>query len=139
MIFEGPMMINWGDWRFKTHPTIDDGDLYNEMMPSIDRFNLWVKADIHVVEVPNWVFVKSFTHGCYLAGLGPEANLGPAMDSMLTAVETQYRDNPKYRLHYVTAREAYNIVKAAEAGLMGNPNEYRDYVIKPYAYRASTQ
>ena len=139
MIFEGPMMINWGDWRFKTHPTIDDGDLYNEMMPSIDRFNLWVKADIHVVEVPNWVFVKSFTHGCYLAGLGPEANLGPAMDSMLTAVEAKYRDNPKYRLHYVTAREAYNIVKAAEAGMTGNPNDYRDYVIKPYAYRASTQ
>jgi len=139
MIFEGPLMINWHDWRFKTHPTIDDGDLYNEMMPSIDRFNLWVDANISVVNGPNWVFVKSFTHGCYLAGAGPEANLGPSMDSTLTAVEAQYRDNPRYRLHYVTAREAYNIVKAAEAGKTGNPNDYRDFVIKPYTYAAPAQ
>lgn len=139
MIFEGPLMINWRDWRFKTHPTIDDGDLYGEMMPSIDRFNLWVSANIGVVNGPDWVFVKSFTHGCLLAGAGPEANLGPSMDSMLTAVEAQYRDNPKYRLHYVSAREAYNMVKAAEAGMSGNANEYRDFVIKPYAYSAAAK
>lgn len=31
-------------------------------------------------------------------------------------------------------RETYNSIKAAEAGLKGNPNEYRDYIIKPYLY-----
>lgn len=38
----------------------------------------------------------------------------------------------KYILHYVTAREADNIIKAAGAGLQGHPNEYRDLIIKPY-------
>src|SRR5262249_32297077 len=38
-------------------------------------------------------------------------------------------------LHFVTAREAYNIVKAAEAGHSGNPNDYRDYLIPPPANR----
>jgi hypothetical protein len=35
----------------------------------------------------------------------------------------------------VTAREAYNIVKAAEAGKSGNPNDYRDFEIAPPANR----
>jgi hypothetical protein len=38
-------------------------------------------------------------------------------------------------LHYVTAREAYNLVKAAEAGCTGDPEQYRDYLIPPYANR----
>ncbi len=38
-------------------------------------------------------------------------------------------------LHYVTAREAYNIVKAAEAGKSGDPNDYRDFEIPPPANR----
>jgi len=134
MILEGPLMINWHDWRFRTHPTIDDGNLYREIMPSIDRFDLWLSANIHVIDGPNWIFVRPFTHGCDLSGAGPEANLGPSMDSMLTSVEAKYRDNHRYRLHYVTAREAYNIVKAAEAGMTGDPNDYRDFVIKPYLY-----
>jgi len=32
-----------------------------------------------------------------------------------------------YVLHYVTAREMYNIAKAAEAGLAGDPGRYRDF------------
>ena len=27
------------------------------------------------------------------------------------------------------------LIKAAEAGLTGNPGAYRDYVLQPYAYR----
>jgi hypothetical protein len=38
-------------------------------------------------------------------------------------------------LHYVTAREAYNIAKAAEAGHAGDPNDFRDFVIPPPANR----
>lgn len=136
MMFTGPMMINWSDWRFRTHPTIDDGDLYADMLPDIDRFDLWLKADVHITDGPNWVFVRPHTHGCNPFG-GIEANLGPAMDRMLTEVEEKYRDNDKYRLHYMTAREAYNVAKAAEAGKSGNPDDYRDYIIKPYLYRVN--
>jgi hypothetical protein len=35
----------------------------------------------------------------------------------------------------MTAREVYNCIKAAEKGLKGNPNEYRDYILKPYLYK----
>jgi hypothetical protein len=42
----------------------------------------------------------------------------------------------KISLHYVTAREAYNIVKAAEDGKGGNPEAYRNYRIPPPLVRA---
>jgi hypothetical protein len=128
------MMINWGDWRFKTHPTIDDGDIYADMLPAIDRFNIWVKANIHVKGRPNWIFVRTLTHGAAEKYRAVEANLGEDMDKMLTAAEKEYKNGDKFRLHYMTTREAYNAIKAAEAGYDGNPNDYRDFIIKPYDY-----
>ena len=49
-------------------------------------------------------------------------------------METQW-NRPPFRLHYVTAREAYNIAKAAEQGHSGDPNDFRDYVIPQPANR----
>jgi len=135
MIMEGPLIIDWSDWRFKTHPTVEDGNLYWEIPTSLHRFELWLKANIHVKGKPDWVFVRPFTHGAYLdRGSAYDNILGDNIDQMLTEVESKYNDGVKYRLHYMTAREAFNVVRAAEAGLGGNPNNYRDFVIKPYLY-----
>jgi hypothetical protein len=71
-----------------------------------------------------------FTHGIQ----NQSAILGPGMEAMLAAMVERW-NRPPFRLHFVTAREAYNIVKAAEAGLSGNPNEYRDYESPPPANR----
>jgi hypothetical protein len=54
------------------------------------------------------------------------------MDEAFSYLEKKYNDGSRYALHYVSAREAYNIAKAAEDGKVGNPNAYRDYIIKPY-------
>ena len=43
----------------------------------------------------------------------------------------RYNDGEKWLLHYVTAREMYNIVRAAEDGHSGNPGDYRDYEVLP--------
>ncbi len=136
MLMEGPLMIDWSDWRFKTHPTIDDGNLYWEIPTTFHRFELWLKANIHVAGRENWIFVRPFTHGASLGHKDAYDNiLGSNIDKMLAEVEAKYRDNPKYRLHYMTAREAYNVIKAAEAGYDGNPNDYRNFILKPYLYR----
>jgi hypothetical protein len=34
-------------------------------------------------------------------------------------------------VHYVTAREMFNVARAAMDGKTGNPNSYFDYVIPP--------
>ena len=57
--------------------------------------------------------------------------LGEAAEKMRDYLEDKYNDGVDYVLHYVTAREAYNIAKAAEAGKSGNPNDYRDFIIPP--------
>ncbi|MBU0984395.1 MAG: hypothetical protein KKA42_11030, partial [candidate division Zixibacteria bacterium] len=134
----GPMMIDWTDWRFKTHPTIEDGCLYYEIPTTLHRFEVWLKAWIHVEGQPNWVFVRPFTHGATLKGDGFDNILGKNIDQMLTDVEAKYNDGKKYRIHYMTTREAYNVMKAAEAGHNGNPNDYRDFMIQPYLYQPKT-
>ncbi len=42
----------------------------------------------------------------------------------------QYCKNKELSLHFVTARETYNIIKAAEKGEKGDPELYRNYVIQ---------
>ena len=126
MIFQGPMTINWLDWRHKWHPTIEDGDI-NEY-PTHDnpkRIDAWIRQGIHVKGRPEWQFVKVFCHGAQ----DHKSVVSDTTDRMFSYLETRYNDGKKYRLHYVSAREAYNIVKAAEANKMGNPNDYRDFII----------
>ena len=53
-------------------------------------------------------------------------------------METKYNDGCNYILHYVTARELYNIIKAIEEGEPGtNPEEYRNYRIQSPIYNSS--
>lgn len=68
-----------------------------------------------------------------------ETLLGAPADAMFSHLERHYNDGQRYVLHYVNARELYNIVKAAEHGRTGNPADYRDYLLpRPAASRAAT-
>ena len=55
--------------------------------------------------------------------------LGPPTVQMYEYLASKYNDGIQYVMHFVSAREMYNIIKAAEAGETGNPNDYRDYVL----------
>lgn len=128
MIFQGLIIIR---------PFVNSKLLYIERsniqvseLPSPTRADNWIKNGIKLKGKPDWIFVKLHMHGAH----HPEAVLGKEMDQTLSYLENHYNDAKKYVLHYVTSREGYNIVKAAEAGLQGNPNIYRDYLIKPYKY-----
>jgi hypothetical protein len=54
---------------------------------------------------------------------------------MCDYLESKYNDGENYVLHYVSAREMYNIAKAAEAGESGNPHQFRDYLVKAPSYK----
>jgi hypothetical protein len=124
MIFQGPTAINWRDG------CIDDGSVENTSPPHPRRLGPWLSAHVHVRGRPEWVFIKLCTH----AMQNRASFLGPSNDAVFTAMETWW-NRPPFRLHYVTAREAYNIVKAAEAGEAGDPNDFRDYEVAPPANR----
>ncbi len=124
MIFQGPAGI---DWR---HGCFEDGALENTSPPHPRRMASWLSGNVHVPGRPEWIFVKLYTH----AMQSRASFLSADNDALFTAMETWW-NRPPFRLHYVTAREAYNIVKAAEAGQCGDPNDYRDFEIPPPANR----
>ena len=127
LLIEGPSVVSHRGLR----PIYDHGDVTMVDLPTPQRVDAWIRTGVHVQGRPEWVFVKIFTHGAILGDY--DAVLGSWADQMHTYLETHYNDGRRYVLHYVTAREAYNIAKAAEAGKRGNPNLYRDFVIPPYA------
>lgn len=106
---------------------IENGAITGEDPPSAERVATWVNQGIHIQGRPEWVFVKVHTHGAIektadsLLGEG-----GRALHSALREVMTNGDS-----LHYVTAREMFNVARAAMDGKLGNPNAYFDYIVKP--------
>jgi hypothetical protein len=129
MIVQGPLGLNWRNRRFGIMPRIENADVRQACPPTPDRVDTWVNTGVHVEGRPEWVFVKIHTHGTQERDM--DTLLGDAAHRMHRHLEHTYNDGKRYVLHYVTAREVYNIIKAAEAGLIGNPHDYRDYELPP--------
>jgi hypothetical protein len=119
MIFQGPLALAFSRRLFEY------GDIASDYPPSPSRVDSWVKARVRVKGRPDWLFVKIYTHGIQ----DRNAVLGEKMDAALSYLEETY-GRGRYRLHYVTAREAFNIVRAAEDGLHGDPDLYRDHEVR---------
>ena len=71
---------------------------------------------------------KLHTHGAYEKNM--PILLGNDIETMFSYLDEHYNDNKLYSLHYVTAREMYNIIKAAEDGNVGDPGKFKDYCLK---------
>lgn len=115
LMFQGPLSFHW-DLSFEY------GALESYALPSLKRIKHWLDSHIHVEHKPEWSFVKLYSHGIQSPDI-VKHHLGPMLDQL--KIETESRG---IKLHYVSAREAYNIVRAAEAGLTGDPEQYRDYI-----------
>jgi hypothetical protein len=132
MIIQGPLGLNWKWRKFGIFPRIEDAEVHRVAPPTPYRIDLWIRAHVHIKGRPEWCFVKIHTHGAQEEDM--DILLGKAVDGMYSYLEHNYNDGSRYVLHYVTAREMYNIVKAAEDGHAGNPNDYRDYALQPPSY-----
>ncbi|MCE7032679.1 right-handed parallel beta-helix repeat-containing protein [Lysobacter sp. GX 14042] len=135
MIIQGPLGLRWKSRKFGLIPRIENADVRAVAPPSRDRIDAWVDTGIHVEGRPEWIFVKIHTHGAEDADM--DTLLGPAMDQAFTYLESRYNDGRDWKLHYVSAREMYNIAKAAAAGKAGEPGLWRDYCIPRPGYAAA--
>ncbi len=120
LIFEGPLGFDFG------RMALEYGAVEDYALPTRRRAERWIDTGIHVRGRPEWVFVKVYSHGAQSA----EAILGGGMDRMLDDLRSVCAER-RMTLHFMTAREAYNVVKAAEAGLSGDPGAWRDYRLPP--------
>uniref|UniRef100_Q02BK8 Polysaccharide deacetylase n=1 Tax=Solibacter usitatus (strain Ellin6076) TaxID=234267 RepID=Q02BK8_SOLUE len=131
MIFQGPLLLV-PSWRATLFIGIDDGNIHPAAPVGPDRVDTWIRSRIHVKGRPDWQFIKVHGHGAESEEDATES-LGPRFDSALTRFEQRYNDGVRYVLHYVTAREAFNLVRAAADGKTGDPRLYYDYLIPRYA------
>jgi hypothetical protein len=96
--------------------------------PSDARLRTWIDQHVHVGGRPEWTFVKVHAHGA------PERNarivLGESMHRLHRAL-AELSAQRRWRVHYVTAREMYNVARAAMDGRTGSPASYFDYEVPP--------
>lgn len=128
MIIQGPLTLNWEKRKWGIFPRIENGEISWNYPPIPERIDLWIKQHIHIKGRPEWVFVKVYTHGAKDKNIDFFLNGG--FEKMYTYLEERYNDGKNYVLHYVSAWEMYNIIKAAETGAEGNPSKFRDYLSK---------
>jgi hypothetical protein len=108
---------------------IENADVTARNPPTAARISAWVRQNIHVAGRPDWVFVKVHTHGAQ--ELQMEALLGEAGQALHRELTSRYNDGRHWSLHYVTAREMYNVALAAIHGEEGSPSDYLDYRLAP--------
>jgi len=107
---------------------IDAAALTAKDPATVPRIETWIDQGISVRGRPEWVFVKLSTHG---APEGEAQSLLGAPQRRFHASLAWLARHRGFRLHYVTAREMYNVARAAMDGKIGDPRSFRDYEIPP--------
>jgi hypothetical protein len=128
LLIQGPLGLNFFKRSKFGLPKIENGELSCENGPDAERIELWVRQRIHLKGREDVVFVKVYTHGAQERNMSMLLDKG--LDQLYTLLESNWNDGDAYRLHYVTAREMFNIVKAIEEGEKGDPGLYRDYLLE---------
>lgn len=114
LMIQGPLTLDWTQRRLGVLPRIENGDLIAGRPMSLDRLRHWLRADVHVRGQPNWKFVKLHTHGCKDGNI--DAWLGSEMQQFHGDLARHAKEDPRVRLHYVTAWEMAQLVHQAESG-----------------------
>ncbi len=126
MLIQGPLGLWWKrPWR----PAVENGCLQLSQPPSVRRLESWLRARVQVASRPDWYFVKLHTHGA------TESNQRVILDrpmvqfhESLAAIAAR---GSGFHYHYVTAREMFNLARAAESGSKGRVADLLDFEVGP--------
>jgi hypothetical protein len=137
LMIEGPIALarrqnkKPGNAKKGSAMRIESAALDKSDPPSPARLETWIEQKVGIEGRPDLVFVKVHTHGA------PEGNadvmLGEPMTKLHEALAAKYNDGTAWKLHYVTAREMYNVARAAMDAKEGSPTAWFDYEVPPPA------
>ncbi|MFM7150129.1 MAG: hypothetical protein ACKO23_09830, partial [Gemmataceae bacterium] len=127
MMIQGPLVLNWKKRKWGLLPGLENGCLQGTQPPTIDRVDNWLRAHIQVPTRPDWYFVKLHCHGTI-------ENHHDALIHGKAKFHDQLADKaqrePRFHYHYVSSREMYNLIKAAEAGWKGSVHDALNYELE---------
>ena len=127
MLITGPLGLNWRSRKWGVLPRLENGCVQASQPATINRLELWLSARVQVPSRPDWYFVKLHAHGA--PERDRECLLGPPMIEFHRELARRAELDPNFHVHYVTAREMYNLARAAESGWKGTIAEARDFEI----------
>ncbi len=128
MVIPGPLGPNWRRRKWGVLPRLENAELSGVNPPGMDRLRVWVDIGVAVAGRPDLVVVKLHTHGTVPANR--RMLLSAATADFHAAMAAWCRDEARCALHYVTARELYNVLWAVAAGREGSPDTQRDARIR---------
>jgi hypothetical protein len=129
MLIQGPLVVNWKARKWGFVPRIENGCVQANQVPTMGRLDLWLAARVQIPTRPDWYFVKLHTHGAKEEN--QQVLLGEPMVRFHEALARRAAEDANFFFHYVTAREMYNLAKAAEAGWQGEVASARDFLLVP--------
>lgn len=127
LLIPGPLLLDWKRRKGGLVPRIENACLQSSQPPSMERLDHWLRARIQAPGRPDWFFVKLHAHGA--PEDAHEVLLGEPMVRFHENLAERAARDPHFHYHYVTAREMYNLAKAAEAGFRGTVAAARDFLL----------
>jgi hypothetical protein len=129
IVITGPLVLDWKRRiRGLPIPRIEDGALAQNYPLTMDRFDRWRRARIGVDGGPQWTFIKLYSHGFF--AWDQEAMIGEQLRRFMGNVLELAERTRRFKVHFASAREAYNMILAAVDGHTGEPGPYRDYGLR---------
>ncbi|MGL4555660.1 MAG: hypothetical protein ACRC33_31210 [Gemmataceae bacterium] len=129
MLIQGPLLLDWGRRKLGLIPRVENGCLQASQPATMERVRLWLRAGVRVDGRPDWYFAKLHAHGAVEDA--HDVLLGEPMVRFHEGLAEEARRNPHFHFHYVTAREMYNLARAAESGYAGPVAGALDYELLP--------
>lgn len=125
MMIPGPLLLDWSRRKWGVLPRLENACVQTSQPATESRIDLWLRARVQVPRRPDWYFVKLHAHGAHERDR--DALLGPPMTAFHRALARRAACDPRFHVHYVTAREMYNLARAAESGWRGSVADGRDF------------
>ena len=129
VILTGPLVFDWTRRRSGVPvPRIDAGVVAANYPATLERLESWRKASISVAGKPDWIFIKLSCHG--FIPEDRDVTIGDPMRQFLETALEQADKSGTFKIHFATARKAFNFVHAAVDQQKAEPGAYRDYRLR---------
>jgi hypothetical protein len=130
ILVTGPVVFDWTRRKYGLPvPRVDEGVVAANYPLQVSRFWRWHSAGISVQGRPDWIFVKLYCHGFF--DHDQPQMIGDEMRRFWAEVFALAERSGKFKVHFASAREVFNFIKAALDGRAGDPHQYRDYWLRP--------